>query len=236
MSSQRAARRDVFRTIAHSSHSEWPIYDTTPLYDRGSLDGLLVDVRTVAAVWFDHDAHDSIEEFVCHYPLAYVEFESVNRYSGSTRYGISQLLRVFLIKKLHGWEHETALVEYLRQHPSLRQQLGFESIPDQSTLWRSWRKRFTPALRETIETLAEAILVKADQAGVAVPREPPSIWPRTEADQESTTDEQAVLDLADAITDQLSHIVYPAFSLNRDPHCEIHENAFWDLQTYLGLP
>lgn len=93
-----------------------------------------------------------------------------------------------------GLEHETALVGCLQQRPSLRQKLGFESVPDQSTLWRSWRKRFTPALRETIETLAVAILVKADQAGVTVPRKPPSTWPRTVTNQEATDDEQAVLD------------------------------------------
>jgi IS4 transposase len=29
--------------------------------------------------------------------------------------------------------------------------------------------------------------------------------------------------------------VYPAFSLDRGSGCEIHENAFWSLQTYLGL-
>jgi hypothetical protein len=43
---------------------------------------------------------------------------------------------VFVLKRLSRWEHETALVEYLDQHPTLVRQLGFNSLPDQSTLWR----------------------------------------------------------------------------------------------------
>jgi IS4 transposase len=37
------------------------------------------------------------------------------------------------------------------------------------------------------------------------------------------------------LTSHVSQIVYPAFSLDRGTGCEIHENAFWSLQTYLGL-
>ena len=33
----------------------------------------------------------------------------------------------------------------------------------------------------------------------------------------------------------MSEIVHPALSLDRGEGCEIHANAFWELQTYLGL-
>lgn len=33
----------------------------------------------------------------------------------------------------------------------------------------------------------------------------------------------------------MSKIAHPAFSLDRSEGCEIHQNAFWELQTYLGL-
>ena len=46
---------------------------------------------------------------------------------------------------------------------------------------------------------------------------------------------QLVLDRAEEITTHVSQIAYPAFSLDRGEICEIHEHAFWDLQTYLGL-
>ncbi|GAA0726732.1 IS4 transposase [Halorubrum trapanicum] len=43
------------------------------------------------------------------------------------------------------------------------------------------------------------------------------------------------MEQAEKVTDHVSHIVFPAFSLDRGDGCEIHENAYWDLQTYLGL-
>jgi len=82
------------------------------------------------------------------------------------------LVRIFVLKELHGREHETALIEYLERRPELREQLGLESVPDQSTLWRSWHERFTTDLRETVQNSARTILIKAQNAGVAVPREP----------------------------------------------------------------
>lgn len=85
----------MFRTIAQTSNYEWPAYDSTPLYDRSSLGGLKADIRTVAASWFDQDAHESVERLVCHLLLAYAEFQPHDHYTGSTRYEMSQLLRVF---------------------------------------------------------------------------------------------------------------------------------------------
>ena len=43
------------------------------------------------------------------------------------------------------------------------------------------------------------------------------------------------MEQAEKITDHVSRIVFPAFSLDRGDGCEIHENAYWGLQTYLGL-
>jgi IS4 transposase len=146
------------------------------------------------------------------------------------------LFRVFLLKELHGWEHETALIEYLECRPALREQLGLESLPNQSTLWRSWYKRFTTDLRNTVKTAVRTILIKARNAGVTVPRNPDRHLPShgDEAD-ESDPDDHAVLNEAATITEHVSRVVFPAFSLDRGESCEIHENAYWDLQTYLGL-
>jgi hypothetical protein len=43
------------------------------------------------------------------------------------------------------------------------------------------------------------------------------------------------LEQAAKITDHVSRIVLPVFSLNRGVGCEIHKNAHWDLQTNLEL-
>jgi len=146
------------------------VYDATPLYERSSLDGLESDIRTVSQTWFKHNRHESLGNFVCALPLAYFEFQVHDRYAGTTRYEMDTLFRVFVLKELHGWEHETALIEYLECRLDLCEQLGLGSVPDQSTLWRSWHERFSADLRSTVETAARTILIKAQNTGVAIPR------------------------------------------------------------------
>lgn len=230
------SRRDVFRSIATTQYLDWPAYGSTPLYDQSSLPALIEDFRTVSGIWFEHDAHDSVERFVCQYPLSYVEFSPHDQYSGPTRYEMPQLFRAFLLKEIHAWDHETALVEYLRQHSETHRSLGFDSVPDQSTLWRSWNKRFSAGLRETVERTARTILINAQNAGVAVPRDPERKLQYYDDESEaSDPDDQSVLEEAAKISDHVSRVVFPAFSLDRGEGCEIHENAYWGLQTYLGL-
>lgn len=97
MSPTQVSRRKVFRTIAAKSYYDWPVYDSTPLYDESSLGALEEDIRTVAKVWFEHDAHESVEHFVSDIPLAYVDFLSHDRYTGPTRYDMTLLVRLFLL-------------------------------------------------------------------------------------------------------------------------------------------
>ncbi|WP_144240129.1 transposase [Haladaptatus cibarius] len=144
------SRHAVFQTIAAKSYYNWPVYDATQLYDCSSLDALEEDIRTVATVWFAHEDHDSVDDFIVDLPLEYVDFETHDRYHGSTTYKMTTLVRAFLLKEVYGWEHETALIEYLKQNPSIRQRLGFSVVLDQSTLWRTWHQRFPTDLQETI--------------------------------------------------------------------------------------
>ncbi|WP_369333758.1 transposase [Halorubrum sp. SP9] len=230
------SRRDVFRRIAQRPHVDWPAYDATPLYDQSSLTALIEDFRTVSGIWFEHSAHNSVEGLVCQYLLSYVEFSPHDQYSGPTRYEMPQLFRAFLLKEVYGWDHETALVEYLRQHSETRRSLGFDSVPDQSTLWRSWNERFSAKLRETVERTARTTLINAQNAGVAVPRDPErKLQYHNEESMETDLDDQTILEEAAKISDHVSRVVFPSFSLDRGDGCEIHENAYWDLQTYLGL-
>ena len=138
-------------------------------------------------------------------------FNAHDRYTGSTRYEMDTLFRIFILKELHGWSHETALVRYLIHRPELCEQLGFETVPDQSTLWRSWHERFTADLRETVETAARTILIKAQNSGVGVPREPErKLQHQDEGAGEGDPDDQTVLKQAEAMSDHISRIVFPA--------------------------
>ncbi|MGQ4557367.1 transposase [Halobellus sp. GM3] len=236
MAPTRESRRTVFRQIAQLSYIDWPTYKSSPLFDRTSLSGLGSDVRLVAEIWFQLDDHDGVDPFIHAVPLAYVQFDAHDRYAGSTSYEMETLFRQFLLKECHGWDHETALIEYLTQHPDLCDQLGLESVPDQSTLWRSWHHRFTATLQDTVETAARTILIKAQNAGVTVPREP-NRQSRRHCDEgpESDPDDQTVLKQAETVTERVGDVAFQAFSLDRGKCCEIHENAYWGLQTYLGL-
>lgn len=92
-------------------------------------------------MWFGSESHNSVVEFVWSLPLAYFRFDAHDCYGGATRYQMDTLFRVFVLKELHGWDHETPLVEYLDSHSNLCEELGLDTVPDQSTLWRSWNKR-----------------------------------------------------------------------------------------------
>jgi hypothetical protein len=130
----RESRRTVFRQIAQRSFIDWPMYESSPLFDRSSLPALESDVRLVAETWFQHDDHEGVDQFVHAVPLAYVQFDPYDRYAGLTSYEMETLFRLFLLKECHGLDHETALVEYLTKHPGLCDQLGLESVPDQSAV------------------------------------------------------------------------------------------------------
>ncbi|WP_435181254.1 transposase [Halorussus sp. AFM4] len=79
-------------------------------------------------------------------------------------YEMEALFRLFLLKECYGWDYETAPVEYLTKHPDLCERIGLESVPDQSTLWRSWHHRFTTELQNTVETTARTALLKSSTA------------------------------------------------------------------------
>ncbi len=230
------SRRTVFQRIAQQPYVEWPAYDSTPLYDRTSIAGLESDVRVISGVWFTHPDHNSLEEFVCELPIAYFRFEAHDRYGSSTRYEMDTLFRIFVLKELHGWQHETSLLKYLNSHPALCERIGLGSVPNQSTLWRTRSERFTRDLCKTVQKVARTILIKAQNADVAIPREPErNLPPQGDDADESDPDNHTILDEAGTITEHINRVVIPSFSLNRGDGCEIHENAYWDLQTYLGL-
>jgi len=106
----RGSQQTVFRYIAQHLHHDWPTYDSTPLYDRSSLSAVEEDIQTVASVWFKHNAHDSVTDFVCRLPLAYFEFEPHDRYTESTSYEMDTLpdfasnsdLRAFRLSRRSG--------------------------------------------------------------------------------------------------------------------------------------
>jgi hypothetical protein len=79
------------------------------------------------------------------------------------------MVRALMLMDLHGWTHETAFVRYLAEYPDLVAALGFEEIPDQSTLWRARHERFSDELLQSITDCVVSIRVLAGEHHVSVP-------------------------------------------------------------------
>ena len=70
-------------------------------------------------------------------------------------------------------------------------------------------------LRSTVETAARTILIKAQNADVSIPRKPERHLPsHGDEEDESDPDDHAVLDEAAPITEHVSRVVFPVFSLD----------------------
>nr|WP_275040070.1 hypothetical protein [Natrialba asiatica] len=71
-----------------------------------------------------------------------------------------RLVRAFIIEMVNGWD-EIALHGHLRANPSLGRDLGFETLPNQSTFWRAWHHRFSDELRDAVQECSDAIVQAA---------------------------------------------------------------------------
>jgi putative transposase len=98
------------------------------------LDTIVAAVTTIAQSWCERATdYADIETLVCHLPIDQYSFAAHDTsapYSGP--YPMAILVRTFLIETLNGWD-ETALHDYLYANPSLRRDLGFETLSTQST-------------------------------------------------------------------------------------------------------
>src|SRR5699024_7906476 len=175
-----------------------------------------------------------IEMLVSRLPIDHLTFaahDSLAPYSGP--YPMALLVRAFLIEEINGWD-ETALHDHLRANPSLRRNLGFESLPNQSTFWRAWNHRFSEALRDTVQACAEAVVKAARACDVSLP-ERVSTSEASKPDTADCPERQLLAQKTDEVWQQAKPFVTDAFALDRGLNWEIHENAFWEQHAYMGM-
>ncbi|UPM44879.1 transposase [Halocatena salina] len=205
--------------------------------DRASdtLGEFVSAVTTIARSWSKRATdYIDIETLVCDLPIDHLTFiahDSSAPYSGL--YPMSILVRAFLVEEINGWD-ETALHDYLRANPALRRRLGFETLPNQSTFWRAWNHRCSEALRDAVQECASSIVMAARACEVSLPDRID-----THETDESQSDEppkhQLVAEKTDEVWQQAKPFVTDAFALKRGPNWQIHENAFWEQHTYMGM-
>ncbi len=241
MSSTVASKRVVFQTITDASDFYWPYYrDPEIELTSSDLEAFEHDVHRLACEWFKHDAHDDVEAFISWCPLYHLDFSPHDAYPSwhaKTKPAVP-MIRALMVLELHDWKHETALIEYLGDHPDLVDALGFETTPDQSTIWRARHERFGDELLQSIEECVASLCLLAAENGVSVPVSNSSslktdLQPLEESDDGPT--QREILQRADELTAEAQRRIFPAFSLNRAEQASIPEDAFWELQTYLGL-
>jgi hypothetical protein len=110
--------------------------------------------------------------------------------------------------------------------PELRRDLGFETVPNQTTLSWNWHDRFTTALRKTTREGDETHPAHTQPSKRVGPSEPPATLDHPETEQASPFDDQTILDRAAASTNRVGRPDSPAFSPDRGEGCEVHEHAF----------
>jgi putative transposase len=199
------------------------------------LDGFVADVTTIAQSQCKRwDSYADIETLICHLPINHLTFAA---HDGSAPYAgpypMALLVRAFIIEEINGWD-ETALHDHLRAHPSLRQSLGFESLPNQSTFWRAWNERFSAELRDAVQECGDAIVMTARGCEVPLPHRI-STDGADGAEADTPPKHQLVAEKTDEVWQQAKPFVTDAFALDRGPNWEIHENAFWEQHAYMGM-
>jgi IS4 transposase len=237
------SKRTVFQTIAEHPNYHWPYYrlpDTE--YTAVDLGALEHDVHRLASVWFKHDAHDDVEAFICWCPLHHLDFKPHDAHPAwhAQSKPVVPMIRALMLMDLHGWNHETAFVQYLNDNPDLADALGFEQRPDQATLWRARHERFSDELLNAIGKWVRNIRILAGENHVTVPArktdrmaETDELRPYEQPDDEPT--QREIIQRADELTAQAQRRIFPAFTFDRAKQASIPEDAFWELQTYLGL-
>ncbi|MGN8215884.1 transposase [Halococcus salifodinae] len=205
--------------------------------DRGgeALDGFVADVTTIAQSQCEHcEGYADIETLVCRLPIDRLTFASHDDhapYSGP--YPMALLVRAFIIEKINGWD-ETALHDHLRANPSLCRDLGFESLPNQSTFWRAWNERFSEDLRDAVQKCADSIVTAARANEVSFP-ERVNTSETAETKTNKPSKHQLVAQKTDEVWQQAKPFVTDAFALDRGPNWQIHENAFFEQHAYMGM-
>jgi putative transposase len=219
-------------TTDHPNPSRFFDLDSEEVVD---LDGFVADVSTIAQSRCERcEDYTDIETLICDLPIDHLTFaahDSLAPYSGP--YPMALLVRAFLVEEINGWD-ETALHDHLRANPSLRRELGFESLPAQSTFWRGWNDRCSEELRDAVQECADSILAAARTCDVSLPERVDT----DEADDPQSDDDperQLLAQKTDEVWQQAKPFVTDAFALDRGQNWQIHENAFWEQHAYMGM-
>ncbi len=208
---------------ATDHHGQSSCFDVASEETNDDFDGLVATVTTIVQSQCEHPTdYADIETLVCRLPIDHLTFtahDSLAPYSGP--YPMALLMRAFIIKEINDWD-ETALHDHLRARPSLCRALGFETLPDQSTFWRGWNRRFSDELRDAVRECADVIVRAAHACDVSLP-ERVTICKADEPQADDCPKYHLVAEKTDEVWQQAKPFVCDAFALKRGPNWQIQE-------------
>ncbi|WP_121303871.1 transposase [Haloarcula quadrata] len=199
---------------------------------REMVDGALKTYPREQQVRYDRSV--SLEDLVAEIPAQYLRFYDTYDHEQGDPKPWDAVFRAHVLRCVKGWKNSTALHTYLKAKPFLTSELGFEDIPDQSTLWRAWEDRLAD-VQDAVRTAAEVVVDIARYHDLAAPD--PEFLPDqpTGTVTRSKSKDTLAREKAREVWKGAKPIVEDCFHLDRAHNASIPEGAFWEQQSYLGM-
>ena len=219
------------------SHPQWP---QVPDYDTHTDPWPLAwDAAAFIEEWFAHPDHTDVEEAICHIDLTPEGF-AYDVTDWHFKQPPEALLKTHLLRIVKGWGGETAVCDYLAEKPALVTALGFEDdLASKSTLWRVWNEdRLSTEHKEVLRTIGQLIVDFARENDIAAPDEvfhpDPSVDAPDDVEQDDSSVRDRTITKTREVWKQAKPIITENYDLDRGENSEIHENAFWEGQAFMG--
>lgn len=199
---------------------------------REMVDGVLTTYPREQQV--RHDRSVTLEDIVAEVPACYLRFYDTFDHEQGDPKPWEAVFRAHVLRCVKGWKGETTLWKYLKQKPFLTTQLGFDEIPDQSTLWRAWEDRLKD-VRDAVRDAAEVVVDIARYHDIPAPE--PEFLPDQPMDTVTRSKSKDTLarEKAREVWKGAKPIVEDCFHLDRSGNASIPEGAFWEQQSYFGM-
>jgi putative transposase len=204
--------------------------------DSCAGDAISQRASQLASKWFVRSAHNDVEAFLTRLPITIggkpIDDPYAEWHPNTTDFGA--MSRAHLLRIYHDWKHETALHGYLADEPRLVDEIGFDSLPNQSTLYEAWHKRFSEKYRDELTQTVETVIEIARDNGVNVPDHAFRLEEKRDEELSARAQRRLARHTAKEVWQAAKPLVGPVVDFDRPDDTEIHDNAFLELHTYLG--
>lgn len=183
---------------------------------------------------FRYNRLPTLDELVFKVVPQYLKFYDPYDHEQGDPKPFDAIFRAHVLRLVKGWNHEQALATYLEAYPWLTQQLGFDSVPDQSTLWRGWENRLRD-IHEAVHDAAEVVIDVARRHDIPAPDKEFLPNKPTEAVTTSKSKDTLTREKSREVWQGAKPIVMDCFELSRADNAYIPEGAFWEQHAYFGM-